>query len=83
LLASCAGPPPVRVVPRDAQRMQRDLDTCALHGDTLSAWTSWLLQLLEAEQRYEDDPLGTLAELHATALEEVHGPGLFGLAELS
>jgi pimeloyl-ACP methyl ester carboxylesterase len=83
LLPSCAGPSPVRVVPRDARQMQSDLDTCALHGDTLSAYTTWLLQLLEAKESYEKDPLGTLVTLHAAALKEVHGPGLFGLAELS
>ena len=83
LLAGCAGPAPVRVVPRDATQRQRDLDHCALHGETLSAWTSWILRLQELEQRYEDDPLGTLAVLHERALQEVHGPGLFSLAELS
>lgn len=83
LVAGCAGPPPVRVVPRGTNELQRNLDTCALYGDSLSQWTTWLLHVLEAEKRYQDDPLGTLADLHAAALEEVHAPGLFSLAELN
>jgi pimeloyl-ACP methyl ester carboxylesterase len=70
----------VRVEPRE---QQGELDTCALHGDTLSAWSRWMLHMLEVEDRYEDDPRGALAILHESALEEVHGPGLFVLAELS
>ena len=83
LVASCSGPPPVRVVPRDPQQLQHALDTCALHGDTLSARTVWLLRLLELEEQYADDPLGTLQALHARVLGEVQGPGMFSLAELS
>ncbi len=83
LLAGCSAPPPVRVVPREGYEQQLEIEPCALFGDSLSRWTIWLLRMLELEQRYEDDPLGTLAELHAAALEEVHAPGLFSLAELN
>lgn len=82
LFTGCAGPPPVRVVPREPVDLQAELDACALRGDGLSAWTQWLLQIMEAEERFQDDPLGTLAALHGSALEEIHGPGMFSLAEL-
>lgn len=72
----------MRVVPRELREVEQ-IDTCALHGDSLSAWSSWMLRLLEVEERYEKEPLETLAYLHGSALEEIHPPGLFSLAELS
>ena len=80
--ASCSSVP-VRVAPRDAQALHRDLDQCALHGDVPSGRTAWLLRLLEAEEGFEEDPVGTLKRLHQIAVVEGRREGLFALAELS
>src|SRR5262245_56990282 len=83
LPASCSSPPTVRVVPRSELELHRDLDTCALDGDALSAHTSWILRLAEAEESYRDDPLETLRNLSVRGQREQGRNRYFPLAELS
>jgi pimeloyl-ACP methyl ester carboxylesterase len=83
-VAACAAPPPVRVEPRTEAQLRQELDTCALYVDGLSARTSWLLRLAEAERAFVEDPRATLRRLHERALAEEHASmPLFSLAELA
>ncbi len=83
LPAGCESSPTVRVVPRSELALHVDLDTCALHGDAPSARTNWLLRLLEAEESFHEDPLGTLRALSEHVLREENRERFFALAELS
>jgi pimeloyl-ACP methyl ester carboxylesterase len=81
--AGCSSPPSVRVVPRNEWELHRDLDTCALQSDALSARTTWLLRLEEEEEHFRDDPLATIRTLTERAILEKRRDPLFALAELA
>lgn len=83
LLAGCTAASPVRVVPRKDGELHRSLDTCALYGNLPSARTAWLLELLEAEEQFREDPIAALQVVHERARQEGSRQALFAMAELS
>jgi pimeloyl-ACP methyl ester carboxylesterase len=65
------------------EKVQEELNVNALTGKELSTLAREALVGLDLEERFEDDPEGALAELHAVAARELD-PGLtYALAELS
>ena len=62
---------------------RRESEVCALYSDQLSASTAWFLQLIEADEDFEADPLAVLEDLQNYALEEPHRGQAYSLAELS
>ena len=81
LAAGCLTQSPVGTTHVGPER--RASEVCALYSDDLSASTTWFLQLIEADEDFEEDPLAVLEDLHTYALEEPRRSQAYSLAELS
>ena len=57
--------------------------TCALYGDKPSADARMVLQFMEAESDFEEDPKGVLERIHFLSLQEHRRNLVFTLAELA
>ncbi len=82
LALGCAGTP-VRVERADPRAVQRELTANVLSTGKPSPRTMIFLERMALRQRFEDDPAGTLAEIHAELLPTGDHRRLSALAELS
>jgi triacylglycerol esterase/lipase EstA (alpha/beta hydrolase family) len=83
LLATLACATPVGVRRVDEKAVHRTLTATVLSTGKPSVASRQVLLRLGLFDRFEDDPEGTLAELHAQTLEEMDASRLFALAEYS
>jgi pimeloyl-ACP methyl ester carboxylesterase len=82
LLTACATP--VGVKRMNPQAVQRELTRSILTSDTLSTPTRNALFQHDLVQRWQDDPAGTIAALHARVAQgDARRNDIFALAELS
>jgi pimeloyl-ACP methyl ester carboxylesterase len=79
-LAACATP--IGVTRADTQVVYRDLTRSVLSGGELSEYSEIVLRRNGLTQRYDDDPVGTLAFMRGNG-RDINLDRLFALAELS
>jgi hypothetical protein len=83
LHSGCLLRSPVRVEYVGHGDLLGQLDVSALDGNQPSAQTLWLLRLMEAEERFDEDPRSVLTEVHEVAIREKSRVVAFEAAELA